>query len=335
MEKLVSAQRGRRGRQALWILLGAIAIVAWGAFDQVSAGTMQLVLSPAKLLDHGELGGSTVDQVAHRSDPPLHSDAVNFSMAGDSRDQHALRSNLASAERRQAQKLPMLSNGLTRAVMEDDALDLHQKVPASGTAHVLRGDGHRQWNARVHHLLPLVDQRDANDHVSRPHALVEVLGEDAKILHGDLVGSRGYGVSSGGALVRLGGRLQPFSGNALRITSSIDALLGKTDTIHRGLEPLPSLIQADQQAGRAQHRQQQLRPGKECYLPGPLGCSPLSAKIGALLVCGLVAWSLIFRIFDLLDRPRRNWVLITFLGTMAAALYLLPSYLVVGFPWNW
>lgn len=328
MEKSGSLKHRRGRRRILQIMLTALAVITWGTFDQVLATPAERIFPPHELLDHRQLGSGFVQTVASRPDTALNGNAVQFSNSRGGGHEHGLRPHLAGAQGSQTQELRTRRNGLPGAVVEDDGINLHEQMTTSRTAHVLNGDGHRQRIARLNKLLPLVDQRDANDHASWSHPLIEIFRKYQQILGGNLVGPSRKGVG-------LGSGLQPLNGNTVRLPGDGYALLGQTQASQRSLQSLSGLMQTNQQASSAQDSKEQLRPGKKCYLPGPLGCSPLSTKIGALFVCGLVAWCLIFRIFDLLDSRRRNWFLIFALGAIAATLYLLPSYLVVGFPWDW
>lgn len=335
MEKLGLPKRWSGRWQSLRLVITALAIIAGGAFDKVFAAPMQGVLSPDELLDHRQLRGGFVQTIATRADAAHNGNPVQFSNLPMGRDEHAFRPDLAGAQRSQAHKLRFRRDRPSATIVKDDGIDFDQQVTTGRAAHVLNGDGHRQGIARLDDFLPLIDQRHTDDHAPGSHALIKVLSEYQQVLSGDFVRTGGQSVGLSGSFVSLGGGPQPLIGDAVRLPGDVYALLGQTHAIHRGLQSLSGLMQAHQQAGGTQDGQKKLRPGKRCDLSGPLGCSPLSAKIGALFVCGLIAWGIIFRIFDLIDRRRRNWLLIVPLSAIAATLYLLPSYLVVGFPWNW
>lgn len=328
-------KRWSGGWQSLRLVIAALTIIAGGAFDEVLATPMQRVLSPDELLDHSQSRSGFVQTIATRADAALNGDSVRLPYHRVGRDEHAFRPDLAGAQGSQTQKLRIRRDGLAGTIVKDDGIDFDQQMTTGRAAHVLNGDGYRQGIARLDDFLPLLDQRDTDDHAPGSHALIEVLGEYQQIFSSNLVGLSGESVGVGGPLVGLGSGPQALIGDAIRLPGDIYPVFSQAHAVHRGLQSLSGLMQAHQQAGGAQDGQKKLRPGKRCDLSGPLGCSPLSAKIGTLLVCGLVAWCLIFRIFDLLDRRRRNWLLIIPLSAVAATLYLLPSYLVVGFPWNW
>lgn len=329
MGKSSITPKGRtRRRQSLRFMLATLAVVAWGPLDEVSATTMQGILPPDKRLLHGEFRGIAIDAITYGTDPATNSHAMDLNAPRRGGQKHALEALLAGTQGRQSKQFAMTGDHAAAMVMERYLLDLDEQVTPGRTTQVLYGDDHRQWAASLYHLVPFVDQRDGQDDAARPHAFVKVRHEQPQIIQGDGIGLRS-------AQVRLGSSPQPLDSNVVGLARGADTFLGQSDSADRSLKPLAALIEAYKRADRADQGEQQLRPGEKCYLPGPLGCSPLSTKIGATLVCGLIAWGLIFRVFDLLDRRRRNWLLILPLGLVATTLYVLPSYLVVGFPWDW
>ncbi len=335
METSGSIECWGRMRQSARLILTAITIIAWSTFDQVLAAPVERIFPPHELLDHRESGGGIIQLITLRSNAALHSDTVNSTNSASGRDEHALGPDLASAQGSEVQKLLLRTDGLPSAIVKGNAVDLHKQMAASRTTHVLDRDGHWKGVAILDYILPLIDQGDTNNYATRPHAFFEIFGEYAQVIDRNFIGSGSNDIGFSSALVGLAGGFQAFIRDTVGFARYIDTDLGKPDTVNGSLQPFARLIKAYQKADRADQGEQKLRPGEKCYLPGPLGCSPLSAKIGATLVCGLIAWSLIFRIFDLLDRRRRNWRLILPLGGIAGTLYLLPGYLVVGFPWNW
>ena len=329
MGKLSStAKGGSRRWQAMRRALAALTFVTCSAFYKVSATTMQRVLPPDELLLHGQFRHILIDTIAHRSDPSADGYAMDVDAKRGAGHQHALEALLSGAQGRQSKQFAMTGDRAASAIMERNLVDLDEQVTAGRTTQVLYGNHHRQWATDLYQLVPLVDERDGQDNAPGTHALVEILHDQPQIVDRDDIGLSG-------ALIHLGGDLQSLSGDAVRLPRRVDSNLGKPDAVNGSFKPFAGLLEAYQKADRADQGEQNLRPGEKCYLPGPLGCSPLSAKIGSTLVCGLIAWGLIFRIFVLLDRRRRNWLLILPLGLVATVLYLLPCYLVVGFPWNW